>query len=107
MSLIVKSDDNFWQNVNPVDNSCKQNGGERLSIRLWDPAEGNFSSARVLVAQHSAFVGEATFRGRLCDLGGYAGQDGATTQFNSSLIESWGSKTKQTHAQSGFQPNQN
>ena len=42
-----------------------------------------FSSARVLAAQHSAFVGEATFRGRLCDLGGYAGQDGARTQFNS------------------------
>ncbi len=63
-----------------------------------------FSSARVLVAQHSAFVGEATFRGRLCDLGGYAGQDGARTQFNSSLIESWGSKREQSQAQSGFQP---
>ena len=65
-----------------------------------------FNSARVLLAQHSAFVGEATFRGRLCDLGGYAGQDGATTQFNSSLIESWGSKIEQTQAQYGSEPNQ-
>ena len=47
-----------------------------------------FNSARVLDAQHLAFVGEATFRGRLYDLGRYAGQDGAKTQFNSSLIES-------------------
>ncbi len=30
-----------------------------------------FNSARVLLAQHSAFVGEAKFRGRLYDLGGY------------------------------------
>ncbi len=29
-----------------------------------------------------------------------AGQDGARTQFISSLIESWRSKTEQTHAQS-------
>ncbi len=58
MSLIVKSDDNIWHNVNPVDNSCTQNGGEGLSIRLWDPAEGHFYSARVLLAQHPAFVGE-------------------------------------------------
>ncbi len=29
------------------------------------------------------------------------------TQFNSSLIESWGSKTAQTQAQSGSEPNQN
>ncbi len=29
-------------------------------------------------------------------------RDGAETQFNSSLIESWGSKTEQTQAQSGF-----
>ncbi len=27
------------------------------------------------------------------------------TQFNSSLIESWGSKTEQPHAQSGSEPN--
>ncbi len=47
-----------------------------------------FSSARVLVAQHSFFVGETAFKGRLCDLSGYAGQDGATTQLISSLIES-------------------
>ncbi len=32
-----------------------------------------FNSARVLLAQHSAFGGEATFRGRLYDLGGYPG----------------------------------
>ncbi len=29
------------------------------------------------------------------------------TQFNSSLIESWGSKTEQTQAQNGSEPNQN
>ena len=29
------------------------------------------------------------------------------TQFNSSLIASWGSKTEQTQAQSGSEPNQN
>ncbi len=63
-----------------------------------------FSSARVLVAHHSAFVGEATFRGRLCDLGGYAGQDGATTQFISSLIAFERSKSQQTQAQSGSEP---
>ncbi len=33
-----------------------------------------------------------------------AGQDGGRTQFISSLIASWGSKTEQTQAQSGFQP---
>ena len=69
--------------------------------------EDIFNSARVLVAHHSAFVGEATFSGRLCDLGGYAGQDGATTQLNSSLIESWGSDTEQTHAQSGSESKEN
>jgi len=63
-----------------------------------------FNSARVLLAQHSTFVAEATFRGRLCDLGGYAGQDGATTQFNSSLIESWRSHEAETQAQKGFEP---
>jgi len=32
------------------------------------------------------------------------GKNIAETQLNSSLIESWGSKTEQTQAQSGFQP---
>ncbi len=31
------------------------------------------NSARVLLVQHSAFVGEDTFRGRQYDLGGYPG----------------------------------
>ena len=38
---------------------------------------------------------------------GINGQDGSETQFNSSLIASWGSKTEQTQAQSGSEPNQN
>jgi len=36
-----------------------------------------------------------------------ARQNTAETHLNSSLIESWGSKTEQTQAQSGSEPNQN
>ncbi len=35
-----------------------------------------------------------------------ATQDGAETQFNSSLIASWRLCTEQTHAQNGSEPNQ-
>ncbi len=84
----LRNDDNFWHNVNPVDNSCTQMAERDYLFVCGTLREDIFNSARVLAAHHSAFVGEATFRGRLCDLCGYAGQDGATTQFISSLIAS-------------------
>ncbi len=87
--LYDHAQERVWRHLNPC--HCQTYLHARL-VRVKCPEHG--------LRQAAAY---ARLPGKISRIGWLSPK----TQFNSSLIESWGSNTEQTQAQSGSEPNQN